>query len=175
MSSPARWCSSWRGSASSRRSGPGRAVPPDATPPETEPPTPPALWRPLLIVSFGTAVASFVYEIAWIRMLSLVLGSATHSFELMLSAFILGLALGALWIRKRADRLRDPVRFLGIVQWLMGVLAVATLPLYVASFDWMSAVLRTVQQNENGYRAVPASRGTASPCSSCCPRRSAPA
>lgn len=110
------------------------------------------LWRPLLLVSFGTAVASFIYEIAWIRMLSLVLGSATHSFELMLSAFILGLALGALWIRTRADRLADPVRFLGIVQWMMGVLAVVTLPLYIASFDWMSAVLQTVQQNESGYR-----------------------
>lgn len=110
-------------------------------------------WRPLLIVSFGTAVASFVYEIAWIRMLSLVLGSATHSFEIMLSAFILGLALGALWIRSRADRLAHPVRFLGIVQWAMGLLAVATLPLYVASFDWIATVIDTVQQNESGYRA----------------------
>lgn len=109
-------------------------------------------WRPLLIVAFGTAVASFVYEIAWIRMLSLVLGSATHSFDLMLSAFILGLALGALWIRKRADRLANPVRFLGIVQWAMGLLAVATLPLYVASFEWMATVIRTVQPNEYGYR-----------------------
>lgn len=115
-------------------------------------------WRALLIVSFGTAVASFVYEIAWIRMLSLVIGSATHSFELMLSAFILGLALGALWIRSRADRLTDPVRFLGIVQWIMGVLAVATLPLYVASFDWMATVLHTVQQNESGYRVFALSR-----------------
>ena len=43
-------------------------------------------------------------------MLALVLGSATHSFELMLSAFILGLALGAWWIRSRADRLSDPLR-----------------------------------------------------------------
>src|SRR5205085_1708244 len=110
-------------------------------------------WRPLLLVSFGTAVASFVYEIAWIRMLSLVLGSATHSFELMLSAFIFGLALGALWIRSRADRLADPVRFLGIVQWAMGLLAVATLPLYVASFDWIATVIDTVQQNDSGYRA----------------------
>jgi spermidine synthase len=110
-------------------------------------------WRPLLIVAFGTAVASFVYEIAWIRMLSLVLGSATHSFELMLSAFILGLALGALWIRSRADMLGDPVRFLGIVQWAMGLLAVATLPLYVASFSWMSGLIQTVQANDNGYRA----------------------
>jgi len=108
--------------------------------------------RVLLWVAFGTAVASFVYEIAWIRMLSLVLGSATHSFELMLSAFVLGLALGAFWIRGRADQLANPMRFLGIVQWVMGVLAVATLPLYVESFDWMASVLRTVQQNENGYR-----------------------
>ena len=114
--------------------------------------------RVLLAVSFGTAIASFVYEIAWIRMLSLVLGSATHSFEIMLSAFIFGLALGALWIRPRADRLADPVRFLGIVQWVMGILAVATLPLYVASFDWIASVINTVQQNESGYRAFLASR-----------------
>src|SRR5256885_1915642 len=89
--------------------------------------------RLLLGVSFGTAVASFIYEIAWIRMLSLVLGSATHSFELMLSAFILGLALGAFWIRARADRVANPLGLLGAVQCVMGVLAVATLPLYMAS------------------------------------------
>ncbi len=106
----------------------------------------------LLAVAFGTAVASFVYEIAWIRMLSLVLGSATHSFELMLSAFILGLALGAFWIRTRADTLDNPLRLLGNVQWMMGLLAVGTLPLYLMSFDWMSTVLGTVASNENGYR-----------------------
>ena len=88
--------------------------------------------RLLLAVSFGTAVASFIYEIAWIRMLSLVLGSATHSFELMLSAFILGLALGAFWIRRRADAGADPVRTLGARAVAMGALAVATLPVYLA-------------------------------------------
>src|SRR3954452_15169838 len=55
-----------------------------------------SLERLLLYTALGTAIASFLYEIAWIRMLALVVGSATHSFELMLSAFILGLALGAL-------------------------------------------------------------------------------
>jgi len=114
--------------------------------------------RMLLWISFGTAIASFVYEIAWIRMLSLVIGSATHSFELMLSAFILGLALGALWIRTRADALADPIRFLGVMQWVMGVLAVATMPLYVASFDWIATVLHTVQQNDAGYRAFSLAR-----------------
>src|SRR5437773_9059565 len=54
--------------------------------------------------------------------------------------------------RSRADRLNDPVRFLGTVQWVMGLLAVATLPFYVASFDWIGAVINTVQANESGYR-----------------------
>jgi len=112
-------------------------------------PTPAML---LLAVSFGTAVASFVYEIAWIRMLSLVLGSATHSFELMLSAFILGLALGAFWIRGRADRVTNPIALLGTVQWIMGTLAIATLPLYMASFGWVATMLDTFKQSDAGYR-----------------------
>src|SRR5689334_585794 len=101
--------------------------------------------------AFGTAVASFAYEIAWIRMLSLVLGSATHSFELMLSAFILGLALGALWVSKRADRWQDAVRALGFVQCAMGALAVATMPLYIASFGWISDLIDVFAKTSPGY------------------------
>lgn len=109
------------------------------------------LWRLLLGASFFTAVASFVYEIAWIRMLSLVLGSATHAFELMLSAFILGLALGALFVRQAADETPDAVKLLGIVQIAMGVLAIATLSVYLGAFDWMASLLDTVQRNRGGY------------------------
>src|ERR1043166_1689346 len=105
----------------------------------------------LFAVALGTAAASLGYEIAWLRMLALVLGSATHSFELMLSAFILGLALGALWVRRRADHFRDPVRALGIVQCLMGALAVATLPLYVASFSWTVRLLAAFAKTAEGY------------------------
>ena len=112
----------------------------------------PTLWRVLLTVSAGTALASFIYEIGWVRMLSLVLGSATHSFELMLSAFILGLALGAFWVRTRADRFRDPIRALGVTQWAMGALAIVTLSAYLASFDWMAALIQGLDQNEQGYR-----------------------
>jgi len=118
-------------------------------------PTAPALgsdtrWL-LLGAAFGTAVASFAYEIAWIRMLSLVLGSATHSFELMLSAFILGLGLGALWVSRRADLWPDPVRALGLVQCAMGALAVATLPLYMASFHWISTLIDVFAKTSAGY------------------------
>jgi spermidine synthase len=110
-----------------------------------------SLRRLLLFTAFGTAVASFIYEIAWIRMLALVLGSATHSFELMLSAFIMGLAFGAWWIRSRADRLADPIRTLGAVQWVMGALALSTLPLYIHSFGWMASLIATFTRTDAGY------------------------
>jgi predicted membrane-bound spermidine synthase len=114
---------------------------------------PVTLQRLLIGVAFGTAVASFIYEIGWIRMLSLVLGSATHSFELMLSAFILGLALGSFWVRKHADRWKAPTRALGLVQWLMGAAALSTLPLYTASFDWMATLMQTFARTDAGYQA----------------------
>ena len=116
------------------------------------------LERLLLFTASAPRSPRFIYEIDWIRMLSLVLGSATHSFELMLSAFILGLALGALWIRSRADRLSDPVRALGLVQWAMGCLALATLPLYVASFDWIAALLSTFARTDLGYAGFTVAR-----------------
>jgi spermidine synthase len=106
---------------------------------------------PLLIVSALTGAASFVYEIAWIRMLNMVLGSSTHSFELMLSAFILGLALGGLWIRRTIDRIGNTLVVLGFVQIAMGVLAMTTVAFYDFTFDLMSAVLFTVARTKFGY------------------------
>ncbi len=99
-----------------------------------------------------TGAASFIYEIAWIRMLNLVLGTTLHTFELMLSAFILGLALGGLWIRKRIDHIGDPLYFAGYVQIAMGLAALLTMPLYLMSFDWVASILQSVLQNtELGY------------------------
>ncbi len=116
------------------------------------------LWRVMLAVAAGTALSSFIYEIAWVRMLSLVLGSATHSFELMLSAFILGLACGAFWVRNRADAFRDPLRTLAVTQWAMGGLAVFTLTAYLHSFDWMAFLIQGLDQNKEGYELFTASK-----------------
>ena len=113
---------------------------------------PAALVAVMLAVSFGTALASFTYEIGWIRLLSLVLGSATHAFELMLSAFILGLALGAWWIEDRTDRARDPLRLLGGVQVLMGIAALLSIPLfYWISFDVVARMVQELPGRPVGY------------------------
>jgi predicted membrane-bound spermidine synthase len=109
------------------------------------------IMRLFLVGAFVTGLASFIYEIVWIRMLALVLGSSFHAFELMLSAFVTGLALGGLWIRRRIDRIADPVRFAGVVQVLMGLAALATVFVYHWTFDWMAWALSVLQKRDSAY------------------------
>ena len=108
-------------------------------------------YRFLLVASLVTGMASFCYEIGWLRMLSLVLGASTHAFELMLSSFILGLALGGLWIKRRVERATDPRNLLAVIQVAMGLLALTTLFVYGQTFDWMSVVMNTFTRTESGY------------------------
>jgi len=105
----------------------------------------------LVVVAFFTGMASFIYEIAWIRMLSLVLGASTHSFELMLAAFIFGLALGGLAVRRRIDATAEPASLLAGLQILMGLLALATLPVYDGTFSLMETLMKGLARTDTGY------------------------
>ncbi|NKB38891.1 MAG: hypothetical protein GKR93_17295 [Gammaproteobacteria bacterium] len=105
----------------------------------------------LLIAAFITGAASFIYEIAWLRMLSMVLGASTHAFELMLSAFIFGLAMGSLWIRNRIEQIIKPMKVAGLIQILMGTFALLTLPLYNHTFNLMSFIMSALNTTDSGY------------------------
>jgi predicted membrane-bound spermidine synthase len=104
-----------------------------------------------LLCAAVTGAASFMYEIAWIRMLSLVLGSSTHAFELMLSAFILGLALGGAVIRRSIDTITRPILFLAGVQVVMGVLAMISILAYGLTFDMMGGAIHALAPTDSGY------------------------
>ena len=112
-------------------------------------PDPDVTW--LISASVVTGLASFLYEIAWIRMLSLVLGSATHSFELMLAAFIAGLAAGGLWIRRRIDGIDDPMQFLSRVLLAISALAALTVAGYYYTFDVIAWARSAFSPTEAGY------------------------
>ncbi|MEZ5543829.1 MAG: hypothetical protein R3F10_01265 [Lysobacteraceae bacterium] len=108
----------------------------------------------LRLVLWGTALsgaASFVYEIVWIRMLGMAVGSTMHAFELMLAAFIAGIALGGLWIRKRADRTDDPLRLVGWMQIFMGLAALSSLVFYANAFEWVGWLMAALSHTEGGY------------------------
>lgn len=109
--------------------------------------------RWIMIAALLTGMASFMYEIGWIRMLSMVLGSTTHSFEIMLSAFIFGLAFGGLYVRRHIEGAPDLTTYIGFVMVVTGMLAALTVPAYISTFDFMAWALRTFTRTESGYVA----------------------
>lgn len=85
---------------------------------------PTAFWCLLL-----SGAAALVYQVAWARYLSLLLGHTSYAVVAVLVAFMGGLALGNAWLGRYADRLRRP---LALYAWLeVGIALYAVLfPLY---------------------------------------------
>ena len=74
--------------------------------------------------------ASLIYENAWTRALSLVIGSSVYSFTTMLVTFLVGLALGGfIYARLVGDR---DVRLsaFGLIEIWVGLAALVTIPLF---------------------------------------------
>lgn len=111
----------------------------------------PHLTKILLASAFVTGATSFVYEIGWVRLLNQALGTTIHSFELMLSAFILGLAFGGLWVRRRASRIRDAIAYAGGAQILMGIAALVSLVAFSQSFQWVGWMMQALGRTDQGY------------------------
>ena len=84
----------------------------------------------VLIGIFVSGCAAMVYEIAWIRLLELVLGSSTYAFSLMLAAFISGLTLGSLLVSLRLFSRFDPYRLFALAEIGVALSVILTLPFY---------------------------------------------
>lgn len=110
----------------------------------------------MLVGAAITGASSFVYEIGWIRMLSQALGTTVHAFELMLAAFIFGLAFGGLWVRRRSKHIDDPIRIAGIAQVLMGFAALLSLIVFAQSFRWVGFLVGILPKSDAGYHAYSA-------------------
>jgi len=113
---------------------------------------PSTLARTVLTVGLLSGACSFVYEIGWIRLLNQALGTTVHSFELMLAAFLLGLATGGAWVQRRAARLHDPLRTAALAQVAMGVATLLSLLAFAQSFDWSAALVQALARTDGGYR-----------------------
>lgn len=81
----------------------------------------------LLFISGGAAL---VYQVLWIKQLSLVVGVEVYAVTTGISAFFAGLAVGGLVFGRWADRLRRPVRLYAGLELAVALLGVgATLAL----------------------------------------------
>ncbi len=77
-----------------------------------------------------SGAASMIYEVAWTRTLTQLIGSSVYAFTLMLVAFIAGLGLGAVVLSGFIDRRRNPVLFLGVLQAIVAGSCLVIVPLF---------------------------------------------
>jgi len=84
----------------------------------------------LLATVFFTNLLSLSCQVLWLRKISYLFGSTAFVFSTVLSIFLLGLAVGALWGGRVADRSERPWRLLGWLQIFLGAWVVVSLPVF---------------------------------------------
>lgn len=80
--------------------------------------------RPAALL-FLSGSAALVFQVLWIKQLSLVVGVEVSAIAGAVSAFFLGLALGGWRLGRLADRQRRPVRFYALLETAVAVSCVA--------------------------------------------------
>ncbi|HSQ11953.1 MAG TPA: fused MFS/spermidine synthase, partial [Candidatus Deferrimicrobium sp.] len=85
----------------------------------------------VLLGSFAlSGFASLVYENAWTRSLTLVIGSSIYSFTTMLVTFLIGLALGGFIYARVLGNREARLSTFGLLELWVGLSALATIPLF---------------------------------------------
>src|SRR5207302_9507526 len=100
---------------------PRLAEPPPVGPREAAP-LPGALF---LTAAFVSGFLSLATQVAWTRVLVLVVGSTTYAFSAVLLVYLVALGIGSAWASRRGARTADLRALLGLMQLLMAAAMLA--------------------------------------------------
>src|SRR5256885_1521333 len=101
-----------------------------------------ALRRAALVLLAVTAFASLLDEIAWTRVLVMIVGGSTYAFTLVLVVFLLGIGLGSAMVARRSTERAVTAASAGFAQ---GVTAAGAAALFVF-FSWLPLYIIDVFQ-----------------------------
>ena len=78
-----------------------------------------------LSVAFGSGFLSLATQVAWTRVLVLIVGSTTYAFSAVLFVYLVALGVGSAWASRRGARTADVRPLLGLMQLLMAAAMLA--------------------------------------------------
>jgi predicted membrane-bound spermidine synthase len=73
-----------------------------------------------------SGAAALIYQVLWIKQLSLVVGSEVYSVTVAVSAFFIGLSIGSALFGRWADKFAKPLLLLSILETGTGLAGIAT-------------------------------------------------
>jgi spermidine synthase len=90
--------------------------------------------RPLICLFFlASGFAALIYQVAWVRVLSVSFGTTIYAISTVLTIFMAGLALGSYLFGRWIDRWRRPLLVYGILELALAVYVA----LLVAGMPWI--------------------------------------
>ncbi len=88
----------------------------------------PSQFLPVLVLLFvGSGCAALIYEVVWLQMLQLVIGSTAVSLGVLLGTFMGGMCIGSLLLPRLISPRFHPLRVYAVLELLIAAVAVAIL------------------------------------------------
>lgn len=95
-----------------------------------------------------SGLSSLIYQIIWTRLLVFVFGSTTFATSTVLAVFMGGLAIGSFVAGKKADSLKRPFYWYGILEAIIGVWALATPSLLAAALPIYKTLFQSLHEQQ---------------------------
>ena len=80
----------------------------------------------LAALFFLSGASGLIYQVLWVRMLSLSFGITVYAVTVVLASFMGGLALGSFFGGRLAERIKRPLLAYGIIEVVVALVALAT-------------------------------------------------
>src|SRR4029450_6698192 len=74
----------------------------------------------LLLLFVGSGCAALIYEIVWVQLLQLVIGSSAVSMGVLLGTFMGGMCLGSLFLARVISAREHPLRIYAYLELAIG-------------------------------------------------------
>jgi spermidine synthase len=84
----------------------------------------------ILFVFAMSGFTALAYEIIWTRQLIIFLKTSIYAFSGMLSVFLIGIALGSIFMNRIVDKLKEPLIVFGVLELVIGILSIVNLTLF---------------------------------------------
>ena len=105
---------------------------------------------PALVIVFVLSGASgLIYQIAWIRLLSLTFGITIYAISTVVAAFMGGLALGSFLGGRLADRVRRPILLYAVAEAIVAVMGL----LSPRALEWVQATYLSLSPHDAAQSA----------------------
>jgi len=95
----------------------------------------------ILIAIFTSGLTALAYEVIWSRQLILYLKTSIYAFSAILATFLMGIAVGSLFINKIIHKIKNPLFSFGVLEVLIGIISIINIYFFILidsdTFLWM--------------------------------------